>query len=442
MVHEQDEYKNEVALESAYIMPTFARKPVELVQGKGMALFDSYGESYLDFIAGIGVVSLGHCHPAVVNALTKQASKLIQVGNYYYIENRGEVARMLSLLLDDRALLLAQELSRTKGKKTQTSAVSEPADNASMSGSTSSQDGWKTFFANSGAEANECAIKVARLRAKKQGREANLIVSLNGSFHGRTLATLAATGQPAKQDAFQPLPRGFIHVPLNDKAALNYVFEEHGEAICAVMLECIQGESGVHPCDADFIALADKLAHDHDALLICDEIQTGIYRCGSHPFAFQHYGVSPDIVTIAKGVASGFPTGMCSVKGMYADTFQPGDHGTTFGGGCLAIAAAKATLETLVRGNFGEYVEKVGAYLRAGLQTLPHVVSVRGLGLMCGCDLEEGLSAPGIVDKALDKGLLINATGQSTLRFLPPLICGEDEVDILIAQMHDILSTV
>lgn len=390
-------------LESQYVMPTFARKSVELVEGEGMYVLDSEGRRYLDFIAGIGVDSLGHCHPTVSNAIAAQAKKLIHVGNYYYVENRGEVARLLSGLLNENF----DEAKR---------------------------ENWQSFFANSGAEANECAIKLARLVAKKRGRSAQTIVTLEGSFHGRTLATLSATAQPAKQAAFQPLPGGFVHVAINDAAALEHLFAEQGDSICAIMIECIQGESGVHLCEPSFMEACEHLAHKHDALFICDEIQTGIYRTGTYPFAFQHYGACPDIVTIAKGVASGFPTGMCSARESVAAAFESGDHGSTFGGSCLAVAAAKATLETLIEGDFAAHVEKIGQYLRTGLATLPQVTEVRGKGLMCACDLKEDI-APAFVESALEKGFLINATGPRTLRFLPPLICQEQEIDALISAL-------
>lgn len=417
-VHEQQ-------LEAAYVMPTFARKPVELVRGEGMYAFDADGKAYLDFIAGIGVVSLGHCHPALVEALCAQAAKLVHVGNYYYIENRGEVARMLCGLLSE------------DGGDNEDESVPAPGQGTSLDQGRTS---WKTFFANSGAEANECAIKLARLFAKTAGRPGRKIVALERSFHGRTLVALAATGQAAKQEAFQPLPTGFIHVPVNDIPTLEALFQRESDDICAVMVECVQGESGVHPCSHEFLEAAQRLAHRCGALLICDEVQSGIYRCGEKPFAFQHYGLHPDIVTIAKGVASGFPTGMCSARSEVADAFSPGDHGTTFGGSSLAMAAAKATLETLANAPFRGNIEATGAYLREGLSGLPHVEEVRGIGLMCACDLGDGLSAFELAEKGLEEGLLLNATGSKTLRFLPPLICEEQHIDALIEGLRKILS--
>lgn len=409
-------YTEQVALEDAYVMHTFGRKPVEFVEGDGMTLVDSEGKKYLDFLSGIGVVSLGHCHPAVVKAVTDQAAKLIHVSNYYYIEHRGEVARLLSDMLNAEV----------------PEAESTP---------------WKSFFANSGAEANECAIKLVRLfarqRAEQAGRPAEsaprVIVTLEGSFHGRTLSTLAATAQPAKQEAFQPLPGGFVSTPINDVAALEQLFAERGDEICAVMLECIQGESGVHPCTAEFLQAARRLTAERGALLVCDEVQCGIYRTGK-PFGFQNFGVTPDVVTIAKGVASGIPAGACAARGAAADTFGPGDHGSTFGGSNIAMAAARATLEELVAPGFADHVAEVGAYLRGRLAELPHVTEVRGLGLMVAVDLAEAApNANDVVLAGLGAGLVLNATGQHTLRFLPPLICMKEDADALVERLAPLL---
>lgn len=409
-------YTEQVALEDAYVMHTFGRKPVEFVEGGGMTLVDNEGKKYLDFLSGIGVVSLGHCHPAVVKAVADQAAKLIHVSNYYYIEHRGEVARLLSDMLN---------------------AEIPEAERAP----------WKSFFANSGAEANECAIKLVRLfarqRAEQAGRPAEsaprVIVTLEGSFHGRTLSTLAATAQPAKQEAFQPLPSGFVSTPINDVAALEQLFAERGDEICAVMLECIQGESGVHPCTAEFLQAARRLTAERGALLVCDEVQCGIYRTGK-PFGFQNFGVTPDVVTIAKGVASGIPAGACAARGAAADTFGPGDHGSTFGGSNIAMAAARATLEELVAPGFADHVAEVGAYLRGRLAELPHVTEVRGLGLMVAVDLAEAApNANDVVLAGLGAGLVLNATGPHTLRFLPPLICTKEDADALIERLAPLL---
>lgn len=420
-------FNEERQLESEYVMGTYARKPVELVRGRGMEVEDAEGRTYLDFVSGVGAVSLGHCHPALVSALEEQARTLVHVSNYYYIEHRGEVAKLVSDLLNERV---------PEGERVP----------------------WQSFFSNSGAEANECAFKLARLHAKKRAMAAaeaagadeeavraaslnapRVIVTLDASFHGRTLATLAATAQPAKQEAFQPLPDGFIRTPLNDVEALEALFASQGDAICAVMVECVQGESGVHPCTPEFLAAVRRLTAERGALFMCDEIQCGMYRCGTYPFGFQHFGVTPDVVTIAKGIASGFPMGMCAARAQVAASFDAGDHGSTFGGSNLAVAAAQATLRTLADEGFGARVERVGAYLRERLAELPHVVEVRGLGLMVAADLAEDVDANDVVLRALGEGLVINATGPHTLRFLPPLVCEEQHVDQLVERLYRLL---
>ena len=418
----------EQQLESAYVMGTYARKPVELVRGRGMRVEDAEGRTYLDFVSGVGAVRLGHCPPALVSAIEEQASTPVHVSNYYYIEHRGEVAHLVSDLLNE----CVDEAER------------EP---------------WQSFFANSGAEANECAFKLARLHAKKRAMAAaeaagadedgvraaaaaapRLIVTLDASFHGRTLATLAATAQPAKQEAFQPLPDGFVRTPINDIKALESLFASQGDGICAVMVECVQGESGVHPCTAEFLAAVRRLTAECGALFMCDEIQCGMYRCGTYPFGFQHFGIAPDVVTIAKGIASGFPMGMCAARAQVAASFDPGDHGSTFGGSCLAVAAAEATVRALAAEDAAGNAERTGAYLREKLTALPQVEEVRGLGLMVACDLAEGVSAPDVVLAGLDEGLLLNFTGPRTLRFLPPLVCSKEDVDVLVQKLAALLS--
>lgn len=395
-------------LEETYLMHTFARKPVELVSGHGMTVTDDKGNDYLDFIGGIGVCCLGHCHPAVVGAITEQAEKLIHVSNYYYIEKRGQVGQILSDMLNECA----------------------PEGTAP----------WKTFFANSGAEANECAIKLARLYSKKHSHGGQNIVSLERSFHGRTLATLAATQQPVKQSAFQPLPGGFLAVAPNDIEALKQTFAAHPDGIAAVLVEPIQGESGVHPLTVEYLQAALQLAHDNGALLICDEVQCGIYRAGTYPYAFQHAGILPDIVSMAKGIGGGFPMGACSARAEVAEVFEPGLHGSTFGGSNLAIAAAYATLTTLQKEGIAAKVTEVGDYLQQQLATVPGVAEVRGSGLMVACDLADDANAFDVVLRALDAGLLLNATGDHTLRFLPPLICEKADVDTLIAKLPALIA--
>lgn len=406
-------FEEEKQLEETYVMHTFGRKPVELVSGQGMTVADDKGNEYLDFIGGIGVMSLGHCHPALVKAVSEQAARLIHVSNYYYIEKRGELAKMLSDLLNE----------------TVPEAEREP---------------WQTFFANSGAEANECAIKLARLHARRRAEaagEANVprtVVTLERSFHGRTLATLAATAQPAKQEAFQPLPDGFIATPANDVAALEALFEAKGNDICAVLMEPIQGESGVHPLTKEFMQAARRLTAEHGALLMLDEVQCGMFRTGT-PYAFQQYGVVPDVVSMAKGIAGGIPMGACAARASVASAFQPGDHGSTFGGSNIAIAAAYAVLKTVEAEGIAQNATEVGKYLQQKLATLAGVTEVRGMGLMVAADLTDDHDAFQVVLNGLEKGLLLNATGAHTLRFLPPLVCSKGEVDTLVERLAQLL---
>lgn len=402
-------------LEDVYVMHTFGRKPVELVEGDGMHVRDDEGRDYLDFIGGIGVISLGHCHPALVKAVSVQAARLMHVSNYYYIEGRGQLAEKISNLLNRGV---------PEGER-------EP---------------WQTFFANSGAEANECAIKLARLYARRrqeaQGstKRPQLIVTLERSFHGRTCETLAATAQPVKQEAFSPLPteKLYVPVPANDVAALEKTFAELGGEIAGMLLEPVQGECGVYPCSAEYLKAARRLTSEQGTVLIFDEVQCGMYRCGT-PFGYQHVDVQPDIVSMAKGIAGGIPMGACAARTSVAKVFEPGLHGSTFGGSCLAIAAANTVLDTIEAEGIAQNVEEVGAYLRERLATLPHVKEVRGLGLMVAAEFGEAVDAPAVVLAALDEGLLLNATGPHTLRFLPPLVCSREDVDALVQRLERLL---
>lgn len=398
-------------LDDHFVMHTFKRKPVMLVEGSGMEVTDDTGKTYLDFIAGIGADSLGHCHPAVSEAISEQAKRLIHVSNYYHIENRGEVAKLISDLLNT----CVPKFFRAP---------------------------WPVFFANSGAEANECAIKLARLYSKKEGTGGQSIITMNNSFHGRTLATLSATAQPAKQEAFAPLPGGFIHVPMNDMNAVHRAFFENPGDVCAIMIECVQGESGVHPWDPDVLFEVAQFARKNGMLIICDEVQSGFYRCGEFPFAFQNMGITPDIITMAKGIASGFPMGACAARIEVAEAFEPGDHGSTFGGSNLAMAAAHATLAVLSRGHFDEDVEELGDYFAEALDKIEGITEVRGMGLMIGADLEEGIDANLVVAKGLEEGYLLNATGSHTLRFLPPLIITRKEIDQLMGDLPGMIDAV
>ncbi len=392
--------KEQQELDSEYLMQTFVRKPVEFVRGVGARLYDDDGKEYRDFLAGIGVCSVGHNNPKVVAAIKEQANKLIHVSNYYYIEHRGELAKRINDML------------------------------AAMTGSK-----WRVFFANSGAEANEGAIKTARRWGKEHAGGAGGIITAVKSFHGRTLATLAATGQDSKQDPFAPLPSGFAHVPLNDIAALEEAVhtEIDGTKPVALMLEPIQGESGVWPCTREYLQAARKLTSENNMLLIFDEVQTGFCRTGDY-FAFQTFGVEPDIVSMAKGIADGVPMGAFAAKEDVAAVMKPGMHGSTFGGSNLACAASDATTQVMCEPGFLEHVREVGAYLREQLASLPFVVEVRGEGLMVGVSLDKPV-ASALVMAALEAGFVLNAPAADILRFLPPLIITKEDVDALMGAL-------
>ena len=397
-------------LDDTFVMHTYGRLPVEFVSGHGATLVDAAGREYIDLLGGIGCSSLGHAHPAVVNALREQAGKLWQTSNYFYAENRGELAASLSALLSTTTDEGGHEM-----------------------GSTGTH--WKTFFANSGAEANEGAIKLARRWGEVKLGGADIIVTARQSFHGRTLATLAATGQDKFHRSFRPLPEGFVTVSLNDIYALRERVERGG--ICAIMLECVQGEGGVWNANYDYVRDVRELCNENNVLLIIDEVQTGFYRCGS-PFSYQRCEVEPDIVTMAKGIADGFPMGAVAARARVANLMGPGDHGSTFGGNNLACAAGLATVEELVDREIGEHVLSVGRHLRHRLTAMEHVVEVRGHGLMRGAQLAAPVAAE-VVEEGLAEGLVMNRIGSSILRFLPPLVITRDEVDEACDRLEKIL---
>ena len=385
-------------LDETYIMHTYGRSKL-FVSGKGQHLYDDEGAEYLDFLAGIAVCPLGHADPAVTAAIAEQAGKLLQTSNYFYAENRGEVA---------------QEICRLAGEGY----------------------GWKTFFGNSGAEANECAMKVARRWGiENKGPECQTIVTLKGSFHGRTMETLAATAQDWLQEPFEPLPVGFRAVPANDLAALDAAM---GPDVCAIMMEPIQGESGVWPMTDEYLRHVRQVADEHNCLVIFDEVQTGLYRCGK-PFCFQTVeGAVPDIFTLAKGIASGVACGACVARGEAAEVLTPGMQGSTFGGGQLAMAAARATLGQLRARKLDEAAQAMGAYLREQLAGVPYVTEVRGKGLMVGATLDAAHDAHAVVDALMERHIVANACNNNVLRLLPPLIITRDDVDALVAALKEI----
>ncbi|WP_072371639.1 aminotransferase class III-fold pyridoxal phosphate-dependent enzyme [Thermophilibacter mediterraneus] len=389
-----------VDADAAFVMPTYARYPVEFVSGHDATLVDSTGREYIDLLGGIGCVSLGHCNPIVADAVRDQLGRVWQTSNYFYDATRAELAAALSSLLSTTT-----------------------DEGGHVMGSTGTR--WKTFFANSGAEANEGAFKLARRWGEKNLDGASVIVSARQSFHGRTLATLAATGQDRFHRSFRPLPEGFVALPLNDIYALRERIERGG--VCAVILECVQGEGGVWNANYDYMRDVRELCREKGVLMIVDEVQTGFFRCGS-PFCFQRCGIEPDVVSMAKGIADGFPMGAVAARADVADLLAPGDHGSTFGGNQLACAAGLACVNALVDLGIGEHVLSVGRHLRHRLSAMDHVVEVRGHGLMRGAELDVPVAARA-VEAGLAEGLVLNHIGDSILRFLPPLVITCAEVD-------------
>ena len=366
----------------------YKRAPVAFSHGKGSRLFDLEGREYLDFIGGIAVSSLGHAHPALVRAVSDQAARYIHVSNLYQIPEQVEAARRL--------------------------VASSGLDRA--------------FFCNSGAEANEAAIKLARKRGKAvKGPECHEVLVAEHSFHGRTLATVAATGNPRYREGFEPMPAGFRFVPFDDVDAMRRAV---GPATAAILVEPIQGEGGILVPSAGYLAGLRALCDETNLLLVLDEVQTGIGRTG-HMFAYQSSGIRPDVVTLAKGVAGGVPAGVVLATEEAAAHFVPGDHGSTFGGNALACAAIAAVLDAIEREGLVENARTSGARLAAGLEGLrearPILGEIRGAGLLVGADLT--LDAAPVVDACRERGLLVNAVRPKTLRFAPPLVVTAAEVD-------------
>ncbi len=376
-----------VALEHKYYQGTFKRQPVTFVRGQGTRVWDSDGKVYLDLVAGIAVNVLGHCHPAIVKAVQEQVTQLVHVSNLYY---------------NTRQIELAEQLGELSG-------------------------GMRSFFSNSGAEANEGAIKLARKFGRVHKNGAFEVISMERSFHGRTLATTAATGQAFYQATWVPLPDGFKQVPFNDLAALKAAISEK---TVAVLLEAVQGEGGIWEGNHAYIRGVRKLCDEQNLVMICDEVQAGMGRTGKF-FSWEHFGVVPDIVTMAKGLAGGVPIG-AMLTGPRTDLFEAGDHGTTFGGNPIACAAGVATIKTILDENLIENAATIGKYCRSKFEAFckkyDFIDTPRGIGLMQAVNVKHGL-APTIVQQALEHGLLMNALGGSTLRIVPPLTMTKADID-------------
>ncbi|MBU1222336.1 MAG: acetylornithine transaminase [Gammaproteobacteria bacterium] len=385
---------------TTHLMNTYARQPVAFVRGEGAYLWDEAGKRYLDAVAGVAVNGLGHAHPKLVKAIADQAATLIHSSNLYRVLRQEELADRLCEL-------------------------------AGMD---------KAFFCNSGCEANEAAIKLARLYGHNKGIEVPTIIVMEKAFHGRTMATLTATGSRKIQAGFEPLLSGFARVPFNDLEAIRHV-AEHNKSVVAVLAEVVQGEGGINLMAPDFLAELRAICDAHGWLLMLDEVQTGIGRTGTW-FGFQHSGVMPDVIALAKGLGSGMPIGACLARGAAADVFQPGNHGSTFGGNPLACAAALATLDAIEDEKLLDNARVRGEAIRAGLRSaldgVHGVVDIRGEGLMIGIELDRPCGE--LVAVARDAGVLINVTADSVIRLVPPLIYGAAEVDALVAAVASIVT--
>ena len=384
-------------LTERYIAHTYKRQPLTLVKGRGMFVWDSRGKRYVDFVGGIAVCSLGHCYPALVNAVSAQAKKLMHVSNLYYIQPQAELAALL------------------------TKIVPKPID--------------KFFFCNSGAEAVEGSFKLAVKHTKRQR-----IIAMQNSFHGRTAATVGATWKHSYREPFEALiPKIFEFIPFNDLAAAELAIDEQ---TATVIVEPIQGEGGVNIPSDDYLPGLRKLCDEHGVLLICDEVQSGMGRTGKW-FACEHWGVKPDIIVMAKALGGGFPIGCFGARSEVAKSFSPGDHASTFGGNPLACAAGKAVVQTMMRLKLPQRAAKMGEYFKKCLEELARkhscVSDVRGKGLIIGMELSSKELADKVVVKARENGFLINATADKVLRFVPPLIVERRHIDRLIKVLDKIL---
>lgn len=384
---------------SDYLMQTYARQPVAFVSGEGTWLFDDGGEKYLDALAGVAVNGLGHAHPKLVRALCEQAGRVIHTSNIYRIPLQEQ---------------LAERLCQLSGLE-------------------------RAFFCNSGAEANEAAIKIARLHGHNRAIESPSIVVMEKSFHGRTMATLSATGNRKVQAGFEPLVTGFVRVPFGDAEAVEKLAEHH-KNIVAVLVEPYQGEGGVNIPEAGYLAKLRDICDRNAWLLMLDEVQTGIGRTGKW-FAFQHTDILPDVMTLAKGLGSGVPIGACLARGVAAEVFVPGKHGSTFGGGPLACTAALTTLQVMAEDNLLSHAEDIGVFIRADLATrlqgIAGVRDIRGQGLMVGIELDRPCGD--LVTLALSEKLLINVTNDTVVRLLPPLVMNRQEAALLTEKLAGLI---
>ncbi len=384
-----------------YMFKTYKRYPIVLVKGKGCKVWDENGKEYLDFVGGIAVCALGHASPIVAEALKEQSEKLVHVSNLFYTKPQIELAQFL--------------------------VEHSFAD--------------RVFFCNSGAEANEAAIKLARRYANERfGGKRNIIISMEGSFHGRTMATLSATGQKKVRDGFDPLLQGFRFVPFNDVSALDKAMDE---SVCAVLLEPIQGEGGVICPDKGYLKEVRKMCDERDVIMILDEVQVGCGRTG-RLFAHEHYGITPDIMTLAKAMGNGLPIGAMLAKEKFASAFGPGTHASTFGGTPLVTAVSLRVLKFIVEQGVLENCAKMGEYFKAGLKELKKrfsfIKDVRGKGLILGIELD--FSADKIVMKCMEKGFLINCVQEKVLRFIPPLIIKKEEIDMLLECLDSVFKEI
>ncbi len=386
------------ALSDRCVMQTYRRYPLALVRGRGMTVWDADGREYLDFLAGIAVCSLGHCHPLVSHAIAEQAKTLMHVSNLYYIEPQAKLA----------ALLTEKSFAD------------------------------RVFFCNSGAEANEAAIKLARRYAREiQKIEMPEIITMEKSFHGRTMATLSATGQEKIQTGYQPLLAGFRYVPFGDSSAVARAVNEN---TCAVMVEPIQGEGGVNVPASGYLQELRRICDDHNLLLILDEVQCGMGRTG-RLFAYQHEGIEPDVMTLAKALGAGFPIGAMLASQKAADVFGPSSHASTFGGNPLACSAALAVLQALDTDDVLGNCKKMGNCLRGRLARLKEskksISEIRGLGLMVGVELT--VPVADVIDRCRERGVLVGPAGEKTLRLTPPLVVTETDIDRLVEVLEEVL---